>query len=85
MLHASPFQIHYKEEHKKSKDKCTFVPDTPLLNHVKQISAFISEVSFPKPAKWLAGFFFLFIEESLCITLVSNSDNITLYIKDLFI
>uniref|UniRef100_A0A8C9J1Q6 Nebulette n=1 Tax=Panthera tigris altaica TaxID=74533 RepID=A0A8C9J1Q6_PANTA len=37
--------IHYKEEYKKSKDKCTFVPDTPMLNHVKNIGAFISEVS----------------------------------------
>lgn len=38
------FQIHYKEEYKKSKDKCTFVTDTPMLNHVKNIGAFISEV-----------------------------------------
>uniref|UniRef100_A0A8D0SGL5 Nebulette n=1 Tax=Sus scrofa TaxID=9823 RepID=A0A8D0SGL5_PIG len=38
--------IHYKEEHRKSKGKCTFVTDTPMLNHVKHIGAFISEVSF---------------------------------------
>ncbi|XP_030177139.1 nebulette isoform X7 [Lynx canadensis] len=38
--------IHYKEEYKKSKDKCTFVPDTPMLNHVKNIGAFISEAKY---------------------------------------
>uniref|UniRef100_A0A452UBY8 Nebulette n=1 Tax=Ursus maritimus TaxID=29073 RepID=A0A452UBY8_URSMA len=38
--------IHYKEEYKKSKDKCTFVTDTPMLNHVKNISAFISEAKY---------------------------------------
>ncbi|KAL0627564.1 Nebulette, partial [Plecturocebus cupreus] len=39
-------QIHYKEEFKKSKDKCTFVTDTPMLNHVKNIGAFISEAKY---------------------------------------
>ncbi|XP_032100014.1 nebulette isoform X11 [Sapajus apella] len=38
--------IHYKEEFKKSKDKCTFVTDTPMLNHVKNIGAFISEAKY---------------------------------------
>ncbi|KAF4023175.1 hypothetical protein G4228_015690 [Cervus hanglu yarkandensis] len=38
--------IHYKEEYKKSKDKCTFVTDTPMLNHVKHIGAFISEAKY---------------------------------------
>uniref|UniRef100_A0A7N4NZI5 Nebulette n=1 Tax=Sarcophilus harrisii TaxID=9305 RepID=A0A7N4NZI5_SARHA len=38
--------IHYRGEYKKSKDKCTFVPDTPLLNHVKHIGAFISEAKY---------------------------------------
>ncbi|XP_029392606.1 nebulette isoform X3 [Mus pahari] len=38
--------IHYKEEYKKSKDKCTFVTDTPMLNHVKNIGAFISEAKY---------------------------------------
>ncbi|KAM4813167.1 nebulette isoform X1 [Urocitellus parryii] len=38
--------IHYKEEYKKSKDKCTFVPDTPMLTHVKNIGAFISEAKY---------------------------------------
>ncbi|XP_032736750.1 nebulette isoform X4 [Lontra canadensis] len=38
--------IHYKEEYKKSKDKCTFVADTPMLNHVKNIGAFISEAKY---------------------------------------
>ncbi|KAK2105260.1 hypothetical protein P7K49_014774 [Saguinus oedipus] len=39
-------KIHYKEEFKKSKDKCTFVTDTPMLNHVKNIGAFISEAKY---------------------------------------
>ncbi|XP_050008636.1 nebulette isoform X4 [Alexandromys fortis] len=38
--------IHYKEEYNKSKDKCTFVTDTPMLNHVKNIGAFISEAKY---------------------------------------
>ncbi|PNI61176.1 NEBL isoform 7 [Pan troglodytes] len=38
--------IHYKEEFKKSKDKCTFVTDSPMLNHVKNIGAFISEAKY---------------------------------------
>ncbi|XP_069846583.1 nebulette isoform X6 [Dipodomys merriami] len=38
--------IHYKEEYQKSKDKCTFVTDTPMLNHVKNIGAFISEKKY---------------------------------------
>ncbi|XP_066886479.1 nebulette isoform X5 [Kogia breviceps] len=38
--------IHYKEEYKKSKDKCTFVTDTPMLKHVKRIGAFISEAKY---------------------------------------
>ncbi|KAI5931091.1 Nebulette [Manis javanica] len=38
--------IRYKEEYKKSKDKCTFVADTPMLNHVKNIGAFISEAKY---------------------------------------
>uniref|UniRef100_A0A5F8GG24 Nebulette n=1 Tax=Monodelphis domestica TaxID=13616 RepID=A0A5F8GG24_MONDO len=38
--------INYRGEYKKSKDKCTFVPDTPLLNHVKHIGAFISEAKY---------------------------------------
>ncbi|XP_036698729.1 nebulette isoform X11 [Balaenoptera musculus] len=38
--------IHYKEEYKKSKDKCTFVTDTPMLKHVKHIGAFISEAKY---------------------------------------
>ncbi|XP_045390460.1 nebulette isoform X4 [Lemur catta] len=38
--------IHYKEAYKKSKDKCTFVTDTPMLNHVKNIGAFISEAKY---------------------------------------
>ncbi|KAH0501545.1 Nebulette [Microtus ochrogaster] len=38
--------IHYKEEYNKSKDKCTFVTDTPMLNHVKNIAAFISEAKY---------------------------------------
>ncbi|XP_059039969.1 nebulette isoform X7 [Mustela lutreola] len=38
--------IHYKEEYKKSKDKCTSVTDTPMLNHVKNIGAFISEAKY---------------------------------------
>ncbi|KAI4537997.1 hypothetical protein MG293_011400, partial [Ovis ammon polii] len=38
--------IHYKEEYKKSKGKCTFVTDTPMLNHVKHIGAFISEAKY---------------------------------------
>ncbi|XP_076428802.1 nebulette isoform X10 [Peromyscus maniculatus bairdii] len=38
--------IHYKEEYKKSKDKCTSVTDTPTLNHVKNIGAFISEAKY---------------------------------------
>lgn len=47
-VNYSLFQIHYKEEYKKSKDKCTFVTDTPMLNHVKNIGAFISEVRAEK-------------------------------------
>uniref|UniRef100_A0A8I5N6L9 Nebulette n=1 Tax=Papio anubis TaxID=9555 RepID=A0A8I5N6L9_PAPAN len=50
LLPCSPralgLQIHYKEEFKKSKDKCTFVTDTPMLNHVKNIGAFISEAKY---------------------------------------
>uniref|UniRef100_A0A0G2JWS2 Nebulette n=1 Tax=Rattus norvegicus TaxID=10116 RepID=A0A0G2JWS2_RAT len=38
--------IHYKEDYRKSKDKCTSVTDTPTLNHVKNISAFISETKY---------------------------------------
>nr|XP_055209821.1 nebulette isoform X7 [Gorilla gorilla gorilla] len=38
--------IRYKEEFKKSKDKCTFVTDSPMLNHVKNIGAFISEAKY---------------------------------------
>ncbi|KAB1254088.1 Nebulette [Camelus dromedarius] len=41
-----PVKIHYKEEYKKSKGKCTFVTDTPMLNHVKHIGAFISEAKY---------------------------------------
>ncbi|XP_045156150.1 nebulette isoform X3 [Echinops telfairi] len=43
--------IHYKEEYKKSKDKCTFVTDTPMLNHVKSIGAFISEARYKGTTK----------------------------------
>ncbi|KAM7158433.1 nebulette isoform 2-T2 [Molossus nigricans] len=43
--------IHYKEEYKKSKDKCTFVTDTPMLNHVKHIGAFISETKYKGTTK----------------------------------
>ncbi|XP_025319800.1 nebulette isoform X3 [Canis lupus dingo] len=43
--------IHYKEEYKKSKDKCTFVTDTPMLNHVKHIGAFISEAKYKGTVK----------------------------------
>uniref|UniRef100_A0A7M4ETI0 Nebulette n=1 Tax=Crocodylus porosus TaxID=8502 RepID=A0A7M4ETI0_CROPO len=43
--------IHYKEEYEKSKGKCIFVPDTPQLNHVKNISAFISEAKYKGSAK----------------------------------
>nr|XP_023404504.1 nebulette [Loxodonta africana] len=43
--------IHYKEEYKKSKDKCTFVTDTPMLNHVKNIGAFISEAKYKGTTK----------------------------------
>ncbi|XP_063093966.1 nebulette isoform X1 [Cavia porcellus] len=43
--------IHYKEEYKKSKDKCTFVTDTPMLNHVKNIGAFISEAKYKGKTK----------------------------------
>ncbi|XP_016080202.1 PREDICTED: nebulette-like [Miniopterus natalensis] len=43
--------IHYKEEHRKSKDKCTFVTDTPMLNHVKNIGAFISEAKYKGTTK----------------------------------
>ncbi|XP_006141676.1 nebulette isoform X2 [Tupaia chinensis] len=43
--------IHYKEEYKKSKDKCTFVTDTPMLNHVKNIGAFISEAKYKGTSK----------------------------------
>lgn len=38
--------IHYKEDYRKSKDKCTSVTDTPTLNHVKNIGAFISEAKY---------------------------------------
>ncbi|XP_048223907.1 nebulette isoform X3 [Perognathus longimembris pacificus] len=38
--------IHYKEEYQKSKDKCTSVTDTPMLNHVKNVGAFISETKY---------------------------------------
>uniref|UniRef100_H0X9Q1 Nebulette n=1 Tax=Otolemur garnettii TaxID=30611 RepID=H0X9Q1_OTOGA len=38
--------IHYKEAFKKSKGKCTFVTDTPMLKHVKNIGAFISEAKY---------------------------------------
>ncbi|XP_066240696.1 nebulette isoform X2 [Saccopteryx leptura] len=38
--------ICYKEEYKKSKDKCTFVTDTPMLKHVKNIGAVISEAKY---------------------------------------
>ncbi|XP_048151416.1 nebulette isoform X5 [Corvus hawaiiensis] len=43
--------IHYKEEFKKSKGKCIFVPDTPQLKHVKSLGAFISEVRYKGAAK----------------------------------
>ncbi|XP_036201269.1 nebulette isoform X1 [Myotis myotis] len=43
--------IHYREEYKKSKDKCTFVTDTPMLNHVKNIGAFISEAKYKGTTK----------------------------------
>ncbi|XP_058686956.1 nebulette isoform X1 [Poecile atricapillus] len=43
--------IHYKEEFKKSKGKCIFVPDTPQLKHVKSLGAFISEVKYKGDAK----------------------------------
>ncbi|XP_068068717.1 nebulette isoform X3 [Anomalospiza imberbis] len=43
--------IHYKEEFKKSKGKCIFVPDTPQLKHVKSLGAFISEVKYKGAAK----------------------------------
>ncbi|XP_077010471.1 nebulette isoform X4 [Tamandua tetradactyla] len=38
--------IQYKEEYRKSKDKCSFVTDTPMLAHVKNIGAFISEAKY---------------------------------------
>ncbi|XP_043822277.1 nebulette isoform X4 [Dromiciops gliroides] len=44
-------EIHYRGEYKKSKDKCTFVTDTPLLNHVKHIGAFISEAKYKGTVK----------------------------------
>lgn len=43
--------IHYKEDYRKSKDKCTFVTDTPTLNHVKNIGAFISEAKYKGTTK----------------------------------
>ncbi|NXL19841.1 NEBL protein, partial [Setophaga kirtlandii] len=43
--------VHYKEEFKKSKGKCIFVPDTPQLKHVKNLGAFISEVKYKGAAK----------------------------------
>ncbi|XP_037983674.1 nebulette isoform X2 [Motacilla alba alba] len=43
--------IHYKEEFQKSKGKCIFVPDTPQLQHVKSLGAFISEVKYKGAAK----------------------------------
>ncbi|XP_077644562.1 nebulette isoform X1 [Lonchura striata] len=43
--------IHYKEEFKKSKGKCIFVPDTPQLKHVKSLGAFISEAKYKGAAK----------------------------------
>ncbi|KAJ7408618.1 nebulette [Willisornis vidua] len=43
--------IRYKEEFKKSKGKCIFVPDTPQLKHVKSLGAFISEVKYKGAAK----------------------------------
>ncbi|KAI1242662.1 hypothetical protein IHE44_0000201 [Lamprotornis superbus] len=43
--------IHYKEEFKKSKGKCIFVPDTPQLKHVRSLGAFISEVKYKGAAK----------------------------------
>ncbi|XP_063006242.1 nebulette isoform X1 [Melospiza melodia melodia] len=43
--------VHYKEEFKKSKGKCIFVPDTPQLKHVKSLGAFISEVKYKGAAK----------------------------------
>ncbi|XP_055970748.1 nebulette isoform X2 [Sorex fumeus] len=43
--------FHYKEEYQRSKDKCTFVPDTPMLNHVKNVGAFISEAKYKGASK----------------------------------
>ncbi|KAL8165089.1 UNVERIFIED_CONTAM: hypothetical protein K2H54_027669 [Gekko kuhli] len=43
--------VHYKEEHKRSKGKCLFVPDTLQLTHVKNLSAFISEAKYKEHAK----------------------------------
>ncbi|GAB0184772.1 nebulette [Grus japonensis] len=43
--------IHYKEEFKKSKGKCIFVPDALQLKHVKSLGDFISEVKYKGAAK----------------------------------
>ena len=56
---CSLFQIHYKEEYKKSKGKCMFVTDTPMLNHVKHIGAFISEVRYQNFLNGLYYFLFM--------------------------
>ncbi|MGH0155097.1 UNVERIFIED_CONTAM: hypothetical protein FKN15_038774 [Acipenser sinensis] len=36
-------QVKYKEEYEKSKGRCSFGPDTPQFQHVKNLGAFISE------------------------------------------
>lgn len=41
--------------------------DTPMLNHVKNIGAFISEVRHQKLAKGLAFSFDIYIDKRLCI------------------
>ena len=51
--------IRYKEEFKKSKDKCTFVTDSPMLNHVKHIGAFSSEVRYQNFLNGLYYFLFM--------------------------
>ncbi|XP_039187429.1 nebulette isoform X6 [Crotalus tigris] len=43
--------VHYKEEYEKSKGRCTLVPDTPQLTHVKNISAIISDAKYKAKAK----------------------------------
>ncbi|XP_028607089.2 nebulette isoform X4 [Podarcis muralis] len=43
--------VHYKGAYEKSKGQCIFVPDTPQLKHVKNMSAFISEAQYKAGAK----------------------------------